>query len=204
MSKECMSDASLKSQISLEAEDQETEENLALLQAVEIHTESLEKRQRRISAKIEIPAPLEAVWALLTDYETLPEFIPNLAVSKRLEHPEGGIRLEQVGTQRLLRLKFSARVVLDMEEDCPSEIRFNMVEGDFKAFSGYWKLQPRVEAPLASDESVSDRPITDLLYSVIVWPKLTMPVKLIENRICKDLRLNLLAIRQKVVGLSHG
>ena len=157
--------------------------------AVEVQVEEVAQRQRQIAAKIQIPHPAERVWQVLTDYEGLADFIPNLAKSRRLSHPTGGIRLEQVGTQRLLRFNFSARVVLDLEEKFPREINFNMVEGDLKAYSGKWVLEP---LPLV------DIIGTNLCYTVLVWPKLTMPVGLIERRLSRDLQLNLAAIRQQV------
>lgn len=163
-------------------------EEASLLQSVEVQTETVADRQRQITAKIQIPHPVEQVWQILTDYEALAEFIPNLAKSRRLKHPTGGIRLEQVGTQRLLRFNFSARVVLDLEEKFPHEINFNMVEGDLKAYSGSWRLEPC---------SLFEQMGTDLHYSVRVWPKRTMPVAIIERRLCSDLRFNLLAIRQR-------
>ena len=88
------------------------EENLTT--DVEVKIEKIAERKRQITAKIQIPqSSVEHVWKVLTDYEALAEFIPNLAKSRRLEHPTGGIRLEQVGSQRLLNFKFCARVVLD-------------------------------------------------------------------------------------------
>ena len=139
------------------ADDIDDIDAASLDRSVEVQTEEVEGRQRQITAKIQIPHSAPQVWQVLTDYEALAEFIPNLAKSCRLEHPNGGIRLEQVGTQRLLRFNFSARVVLDLEERFPYEI-----------------------------------------LTVRVWPKLTMPVALIERRLSSDLRLNLLAIRQRV------
>lgn len=156
-------------------------------QSVEVQTEEIAQRQRKITAKIHIPRSVEQVWQVLTDYEALADFIPNLAKSSRLKHPSGGIRLEQVGTQRLLRFNFSARVVLDLQEKFPHEILFDLVEGDLKAYSGKWVLEP-----LASEQG------TNLCYTVLVHPKLTMPVALIERRLSNDLRINLLAIRQQV------
>jgi ribosome-associated toxin RatA of RatAB toxin-antitoxin module len=76
-----------------------------------------------------------------------------------LAHPQGGIRLEQVGSQRFLRLNFSARVVLDLDENFPNEINFNMVEGDLKAFFGSWQLKPY---------SLADQSGTNLYYTVRV------------------------------------
>ncbi|OYD97682.1 cyclase [Nostoc sp. 'Peltigera membranacea cyanobiont' 210A] len=164
-----------------------------LLAQVEIQIEKIAERQRQISAKVQIPHPVEQIWKVLTNYEALPDFLPNLAKSCLIEHPNGGIRLEQVGSQRLLNFNFSARVVLDLEECFPKAINFRMVEGDFKGFSGSWCLEPY---------SFGEYLGTNLSYTIQVWPKLTMPVGIIENRLSKDLRLNLLAIHQRVEELA--
>uniref|UniRef100_UPI003EBDD648 SRPBCC family protein n=1 Tax=Okeanomitos corallinicola TaxID=3231550 RepID=UPI003EBDD648 len=160
---------------------------------VSIQVEKLAERQRQITAQVKIPHPIEKVWKILTDYESLPQFIPNLAKSCLLEHPHGGIRLEQVGSQQLLKFKFCARVVLDLEEIFPKLINFQMVEGDFKGFSGQWCLEPY---------SLNIGQGTILCYTIQVWPKLTMPISIIEHRLSKDLQLNLLAIRQRAMELS--
>lgn len=166
---------------------------VALSVKVEVQIEKIAERQRKISAQVQIPQPVEQIWKVLTDYEALPDFIPNLAKSRLIEHPNGGIRLEQVGSQRLLNFDFWARVVLDLEEYFPKEINFRMVEGDFKGFSGSWCLEPY---------SLGEYVGTNLCYTIQVWPKLTMPVGIIENRLSKDLRLNLLAIHQRVEKLA--
>lgn len=166
---------------------------LALLAKVEVQIDKLAQRQRQISAKVQIPQPVEQIWKVLTDYEALADFIPNLAKSRLIEHPNGGIRLEQVGSQRFLNFNFCARVVLDLEEYFPKEINFRMVEGDFKGFSGSWCLEPY---------SLGEHIGTNVCYTIQVWPKLTMPVSIIENRLSKDLRLNLMAIYQRVEELA--
>lgn len=163
------------------------------LQAVTVEVEKITERQRQITAKIQIPHPVEKVWQVLTDYQALSDFVPSLSSSKKLEHPSGGIRLEQIGSQRLLRLNFSARVVLDLEESFPNEISFQMVEGDFKDFSGSWCLDKC---------TLDDKTGTLLCYTVKVWPKLTMPIRIIEPRLSQDMQSNLLAIRQRVEELS--
>ena len=170
-----------------------TADAVALAAKVEIQIDKIAERQRKITAKVQIPQPVEQIWKVLTDYEALPDFLPNLAKSRLIEHPNGGIRLEQVGSQRLLNFNFWARVVLDLEECFPKEINFRMVEGDFKGFSGSWCLEPY---------SLGEYIGTNLCYTIQVWPKLTMPVGIIENRLSKDLRLNLLAIYQRVEELA--
>jgi ribosome-associated toxin RatA of RatAB toxin-antitoxin module len=149
----------------------------------------LEGRQRRVEATIHLSHSVERVWQVLTDYEKLAEFIPNLSKSCRIPHPEGGIRIEQVGVQNLRIVTFSARVVLDMTEEFQSAVRFQMVEGDFKAFSGAWLLQP-----MPKSESGGTR----LTYCLEVWPKPVIPVIAIEQRLRKDLPANLRAIREQL------
>lgn len=159
-------------------------------EGVEIETEAPNPRQRRLRARIAIAAPQMAVWQVLTAYEALANFIPNLVACNRLEHPTGGIRLEQIGAQSLLKVNFKARVVLDLEEDCPQQIRFQQVEGDFRAFEGFWQLDPTGEET------------TVLSYSLFVWPPRVMPVRLIEGRLRRDLSANLVAIQQHVETLK--
>ncbi len=182
--------------ISLADDEIHLEPNLesdAALEAVQVQIEKIADRQRRITAKVRVPQPVEQVWKVLTNYEALADFIPNLASSRQLEHPKGGIRLEQIGSQRLLRFNFCARVILDLEEFFPHKISFQMVEGDFKDFFGNWSLEPY---------STGNFMGTYLYYTVQVWPKLTMPVGILERRLSKDMKLNLLAIRQRVEELA--
>jgi len=152
---------------------------------VAITTEKLEGRRRRILATTQVPFHLEQVWQILTDYDHLADFIPNLTESQRIAHPEGGIRLVQVGAQCFLHVKFCARVVLDMVEAFPEELQFSMVEGDFRQFEGRWLLEPI---------NSGDLPGTQLSYDLFVLPPRAMPAGLIERHIRRDLSQNLKAV----------
>ncbi|PKU75326.1 hypothetical protein MA16_Dca016108 [Dendrobium catenatum] len=74
-------------------------------------------RERRIRAKVLVHADVDTVWTVLTDYERLADFIPNLIYSGRIPCPHPGrIWLEQRGLQRALYWHIEARVVLDLQE----------------------------------------------------------------------------------------
>ena len=163
---------------------------------VEISTEKRPAKERRILATITIPQPVEQVWQVITDYEHLADFVPNLTSSKLLPSSQGRIRLEQVGSQCFLKFKFCARVVLEMTESFPYELGFAMKEGDFKQFEGAWKLQPTADAQGNPQQS------TQLSYNLSVKPPRAMPAALIERHICHNLTLNLLAIRQRALELA--
>ncbi|KAF3563186.1 hypothetical protein DY000_02010817 [Brassica cretica] len=194
-----------------------------------ISVEKLEKSSRRIRSKVGIEASLDAV---LTDYEKLSEFIPGLVVSELVEKEGNRVRLFQIesfssqpcpcisspvrfdsvlmGQQSIaLGLKFNAKAVLDCFEKeleiLPHgrrrEIDFKMVEGDFQLFEGkcYTKGRLRIY-------SLKDFPTT-LAYTVDVKPKMWLPVRLVEGRLCNEIKTNLLSVRdaaQKVIeGVIH-
>lgn len=170
--------------ITFDADPEMDSASLICIDGVDIQSEHLEGRRRRISAAININHPVEHIWEILTDYDHLAEFIPNLADSRRIEHPEGGIRLEQVGTESLMKLKICLRVVLDMVERFPNAIEFKMVEGDFRQFFGAWELE-------ALEQSTATR----LRYVVTVLPGRAMPMALIERNLRRNLVRNLIAIQ---------
>lgn len=157
---------------------------------VEISTEKRPARERRILASVIIPQPVEKVWEVITDYERLSDFIPSLTSSKLIPNSDGRIRLEQIGAQCFLKVKFCARVVLDMTENFPHEVGFSMREGDFNQFEGSWQLEP------------TEQGVTRLSYDLFVKPPRAMPVKLIEHHIRNNLTTNLLAIHKRSLELA--
>ncbi|MGD1898756.1 MAG: SRPBCC family protein [Phormidesmis sp.] len=158
---------------------------------VNISTEKQTSRERLIQASVVIPQPIEQVWQVITDYERLADFIPSLTSSKLVKNSEGRIRLEQVGAQCFLKIKFCARVVLDMTENFPNKVSFCMKEGDFKQFEGAWYLEP-----------ATDNHGTLLSYSLRVKPPLAMPATLIERHLCHNLTQNLMAIHKRTLELA--
>ncbi|CAN6853013.1 unnamed protein product [Brassica oleracea] len=189
--------------------DGKTEDGVVL-----ISVEKLEKSSRRIRSKVGMEASLDAVWSVLTDYEKLSEFIPGLVVSELVEKEGNRVRLFQMGQQNIaLGLKFNAKAVLDCFEKeleiLPHgrrrEIDFKMVEGDFQLFEGKWSIE-QLDKGEASDLQFKDFPTT-LAYTVDVKPKMWLPVRLVEGRLCNEIKTNLLSVRdaaQKVIeGVIH-
>ncbi|KAJ4749091.1 polyketide cyclase/dehydrase/lipid transporter [Rhynchospora pubera] len=145
-------------------------------------------RERAVHASILVHADVDSVWSVLTDYERLADFIPNLVYSGRIPCPhEGRIWLEQRGLQRALYWHIEARVVLDLQE-IPNlangrELHFSMVDGDFKKFEGKWSVRPGTRPGTAK-----------LSYEVNVIPRFNFPAILLERIIRSDLPINLKAL----------
>lgn len=56
---------------------------------------------RVLKAGVDISAPVATVWACLTDYDGLGDFVPSLAVNQCLERAPNGCKLLQVSTLTL-------------------------------------------------------------------------------------------------------
>ncbi len=159
-------------------------------QAVETKIEKLEGRQRSVLAKIQIPYSVEQVWKVLTDYEAFTEFTPDLIQSRCLKDPDRGIRLEQVRTKSFMGMNFSAHSVFAIKENFPHEIHYQLIEGDMKDMSGYWRLEP---CSLSNSKTG-----VDLTYDFFVSPKPIFPMALVERILSHDIPANMLAIRKRV------
>ncbi|CAH8281975.1 unnamed protein product [Eruca vesicaria subsp. sativa] len=148
-------------------------------------------RERRIRGEIWVDSDSQSVWDVLTDYERLADFIPNLVSSGRIPCPHPGrIWLEQRGLQRALYWHIEARVVLDLHE-CPDspnggELHFSMVDGDFKKFEGKWSVKSGVRSVGAV-----------LSYEVNVLPRFNFPAIFLERIIRSDLPVNLRAVARQ-------
>jgi carbon monoxide dehydrogenase subunit G len=59
------------------------------------------KNRRAVRARVRVGAPLEAVWATLTDYEGLADFIPGLSECRLLRQDAAFARLYQVCLSRI-------------------------------------------------------------------------------------------------------
>ena len=140
---------------------------------------------RRLAVQLRTPIPVDVLWQVLTDYEQLERFIPNLASSELIYREGSVVRLQQVGSQQLLGLRFSAQVQLELTEYRQDGLlKFRMVKGDFRRFEGSWQIRQRPEG-------------SSLLYELTVQGCLGMPIGLIEERLRDDLSSNLNAVVQE-------
>lgn len=175
--------------------------------AADVDVIKLGKNARRITCRISVDANLETVWNVLTDYERLADFIPGLAVCELLEKDGNRARLFQIGQQNLaFGVKFNAKGIVDCyEKDLESfrfgqrrDIEFKMIEGDFQVFEGKWSIEEiDKDSSEVTETCVRQDFQTILSYVVDVKPKLWLPVGLVEGRLCREIRINLVCIKQQ-------
>lgn len=178
---------------------------------VDIEIEEIGKNSRRIRSQVGIDASLETIWGILTDYERFADFISGLAVSKLLQKGGSFARLFQIGQQSLaLGLKFDAKGIVECyEKELETlpfgrrrDIDFKMVEGDFQTFEGKWSIEETYTERYKNSNEAEGvekdfEKTTTLSYVVDVKPKMWLPVRLVEGRLCREVQLNLSCIREE-------
>ena len=139
---------------------------------------------RRLAAQLTTTASFNSLWNVLTDYDRLNLYIPNLLSSKKIFQKNNNVHLRQVGAQDFLGMKFSAEVTINLyEEKELGLLKFNLIKGDFRKFEGSWKIQ-----------KIKDTSKNSLIYELTVQGCQWMPIGMIEKRLKKDLSENLLAV----------
>ena len=151
---------------------------------IEQTMEKLSGGTRRLAAQLTTSASLESLWNVLTDYDRLSNYIPNLLSSKKIYQKNNNVHLKQVGAQDFLGMKFSAEVTIDLFEDkALGLLKFNLIKGDFRKFEGSWKIQ-----------NIKNTSKNSLIYDLTVQGCQWMPIGMIEKRLKKDLSANLIAV----------
>lgn len=143
-----------------------------------------------VLAKIIIPSPLEVVWAVITDYDRLSDFIPDLKVSKVLEKKDSDIILHQQGESGFMMFNFNVDLILKVVEYHYQKIGFILITGDFDYFEGEWKT-----------ESLNEKE-TILIYKLIAKPKFYAPKWVVRYMLKRDIPVRLKALREQIMKIN--
>ena len=155
------------------------------LDTIQQEMERLPGGTRRLAVQLRLALDPQWIWAVLTDYDSLSRFIPNLQTSRLLWRRANVVGLEQEGAQSFMGLRFKARVQLELTEHRDERrLSFVMAKGDFRRFEGAWQIGV-------------DGGTTTLLYELTVQGCVGMPIGLIEQRLREDLAANLRAVQQE-------
>ncbi len=94
----------------------------------------------RVVATFSVSQPAAIARAVLTDYEQIPRFMPNVRTSTVLERTAGGLVVEQEATARMMMFSKRIHLVLVVQE-AAGMIRFRDRCGkSFDLYDGGWTL----------------------------------------------------------------
>ena len=135
----------------------------------------------QIQSSFDVNADPSVVWAVLTDYDHIPNFINSMKESKVVKRDASGLYLRQRAEGGFLFFTQSARLLLYVQEKPDQNITFQDMNGkDFNIYCGDWSLssdktgqmkvtyrllaEPNFSAPFAGD--VMHGSSMDLMYAI--------------------------------------
>ena len=119
-------------------------------------------RRAYVIAHMTVPADVEKVWAVLTDYDNLADYMPHLDKSEVLHRQDGRVTVRQEGSVWFPLRKLRSSATMEVQESPPRQISFKATAGDYAVYEGHWRLQPSPEG-------------TDLIYEAVIEPHFWVP-----------------------------
>lgn len=108
-------------------------------------------------------APMDVVWAVLSDYENIGAFVESMKQSTIEKRSGARLQVRQQAVVGVFPMRRKARLLLDVLERPPERIEFRDVLGqDFHSYQGAWDL-------------AGDSTETKVAYSLDVAPKTMAP-----------------------------
>ena len=126
-----------------------------------------------VSARFNVPQPPAAVLAVLTDYENIPRFLPDVTSSVVRERITGGAVVEQEAVSRMMMFSKKVHLVLEITER-QDAIRFvDRCGGSFGRYEGTWRVTARGTG-------------SEITYELIAKPSFDVPEFLLKRLLKRD------------------
>ena len=136
----------------------------------------------QIAASGDVNAAPAAVWRILTDYEHMPDYVPNLKSARVVSRNGDKVVVEQLGAARFLFFSRAIRLVVQVHEQAPNKFDISLVEGDMKVYRCTWELVPLPGGG------------TRLLYTAAIAPAFYVPGILEASLVRKDIAAMMAAL----------
>jgi ribosome-associated toxin RatA of RatAB toxin-antitoxin module len=115
-----------------------------------------------VDARFEVAAPAAAALAVLTDYEQIPRFMPDVRRSTVLERTDGRALVEQEASARFMMFVKRVHLVLEVHEE-EGIIRFQDRCGrSFARYEGTWTITEDGDGAAAITYQLAAKPSFDV------------------------------------------
>jgi ribosome-associated toxin RatA of RatAB toxin-antitoxin module len=134
-----------------------------------------------------VAAPLPKVWRILTSYERMAEFVPDMESCKILSRNGNEVILEQFGVARFLFMSKTIHLIVRATEQPMSSIDIALISGDMKHYESHWELIP-----------VPETGGTKIVYSGKMIPNFYVPGILGSKMIRSDIERMMNAVLARI------
>lgn len=150
---------------------------LALVLSTEAPAPDVTVREERgvysVSARFAVPQAPSVALAVLTDYEAIPRFLPNVKTSIVRKRTAGLVVVEQEAVARMMMFSKRVHLVLEITEG-PDTIRFrDRCAVSFSQYEGSWRL-------VARDGG------TEISYALTAQPSFEVPDFILKRLLKRD------------------
>ncbi len=139
-----------------------------------------------VEASGTVKAAPAAVWKVLTDYEAMPEFVPDLKKNKVMSRTGNRVIIEQAGVARFLFLSRPIHLVVQAAEEPITAIDITLVTGDMKIYACRWEMTALPDGG------------TRVAYTGKMVPKFYVPGMLGSNIIRRDIERMMKAVLERL------
>jgi ribosome-associated toxin RatA of RatAB toxin-antitoxin module len=96
-----------------------------------------------IVGRCRVVAPVAVAWEVLTDYDGIDHFVSSMRESRIVSRENGHLMVEQIAVGKVFLFHRELHVLLRVEEDSASTIRFaDTLHRDFESYDGAWRIEP--------------------------------------------------------------
>lgn len=135
-----------------------------------------------VAARFSVPQPEATAMAVLTDYEGIPRFMPDIRSSTVLEREGGRAIVEQEAVGRVMLFSKRVHLVLEIRQQ-PGEIRFRDLRGSsFARYEGAWRI--------AAEDGR-----TTIAYELVAKPAFDVPGFVLKRLLRRDARETIAQLR---------
>lgn len=135
----------------------------------------------QIASSGTVAAAPAAVWRILTDYDHLADYVPDLKSAKVVSRDGVKVIIEQRGATSFLFFSRDIHLVVQALEQAQSRIDVTLVEGDMKVYRCSWELRP-------------DGSGTKVIYNATIEPKFYVPGMVGTSIVRKDIAKMMAAV----------
>jgi hypothetical protein len=146
---------------------------------------------QRIRASIYIYEETQKIWQLLTDYDHLADYIPDLLSSRLIKQEDDTVIIEQKNKARILFFHKTLFQKISVKHEYPERLIFKGIKGDMDIYEGKWILK-----------KINNKS-TLLTYDLKVKPNFYVPQWLFRYKLKKTISKSLNAIRNHITNKNE-
>ncbi len=151
------------------------------------------QKMYEVDATGTVAAPLPKVWKILTNYERMADFVPDMESCKVLSRSGNEVTIEQFGVARFLFMTRAIHLVVRATEQPMSSIDIALVSGDMKHYESHWELIP-----------VPETGGTRVVYSGRMMPNFYVPGILGAKMVRGDIERMMAAVLARIDRREEG